>query len=260
MDVDRIYGSGLFTKDKFLFYERLPSTQDRAKELVKNGVGKAGYVIVANEQYRGRGKFRRVWSSHKGKSLTFSLIVEKLPLLSMKAALSVVEALKEECGLKTEIEWPNDIVIGNKKLCGILVEMERNLAVVGVGMNVNETGLPISNATSIRIETGEPASREVILSSFLYRFEYNIGKKDIIDSVREDLSFIDRYVEIETENGTIRGEFINLGEDGEIIIRTESGSIAGFLPGEAKRVHKLYADVRRLAQTQIKTVIKSLGN
>lgn len=241
MDVDRIYGGRLFTKEKFLFYKRLPSTQDRAKELIKNIVGEAGYVIIADEQYRGRGRFGRVWSSHKGKSLTFSLIIEKIPLLSMKAALSVVEALKDECELETEIEWPNDIVVNGRKLCGILVESERQLAVVGVGMNVNETVLPLESATSVRIETGIPASREAILSSFLSIFESNLTRENIMDCVREYLSFMDRYVEIETENGVIRGEFINLGEDGEIIIRTESGTIASFLPGEAKRVHKLSA-------------------
>ncbi|PIS25090.1 MAG: biotin--[acetyl-CoA-carboxylase] ligase, partial [bacterium (Candidatus Stahlbacteria) CG08_land_8_20_14_0_20_40_26] len=257
MDIDRIYGSRLFTKEKFLFYKRLPSTQDRAKELIKNGVGRPGYVIVADEQYRGRGRFRRVWSSHKGESLTFSFITEKIPLLSMRTALSVAKTLEEECGLRAEIEWPNDIVIGNKKICGILIETERELAIIGVGMNVNETVLPLESATSVRIETGIPASREAILSLFLSIFESNLTRENIMDCVREYLSFMDRYVEIETENGVVRGEFINLGEDGEIIIRTESGSIASFLPGEAKRVHKLTADARRLAQTQIKTVIKS---
>ncbi|MDO9575454.1 MAG: biotin--[acetyl-CoA-carboxylase] ligase [bacterium] len=241
MDVDRVYGSSLFTKDKFLFYERLPSTQDRAKELIKNGVGRPGYVIVADEQYRGRGRFRRVWSSRMGESLIFSFITEKIPLLSMRTALSVTETLEEECGLRAEIEWPNDIVVNGRKICGILIETERNLAIIGVGMNINETVLLLENATSVRIETGIPASREAILSSFLSIFESNLTRENIMDCVREYLSFIDRYVEIETENGIVRGEFINLGEDGEIIIRTESGTIAGFLPGEAERVHKLSA-------------------
>jgi len=246
VDVDRVYGGNeLFTKEKFLFYERLPSTQDRAKELIKSGVVKKGYAIVADEQYRGRGRFSRMWSSRKGKSLTFSLVVEKIPLLSMGTALSVVEALRDECGLWAEIEWPNDIVVSGQKICGILVEMQRQLAVIGVGVNVNETALPFDNATSIRMETGKPADRESILSAFLSIFEGNLKKENIMDSVREHLSFMNRYVEIETENGKVRGEFINLGDDGEIIIRTESGTATSFLPGEAKRVHKLDAPACR---------------
>ena len=240
MDVDSVIGTKwLFKSENFLFYDHLLSTQDRAKELIKNRVGKPGYVIISDEQYRGRGRFGRLWISEKGKSLTFTFIVEKIPLLSMRTALSIVETLKEECGLHTEIKWPNDVVIDGKKICGILVEIEKNLAIIGVGININETVPPLENATSVRIETMMSFSRESILSSFLSIFEHNFKKETIMESIREHLSFLDRYVEIKTKNGSVSGEFINLGDNEEIIIRTDSGSIVSFLPGEAKRVDRL---------------------
>ncbi len=230
------YRGSLFTNEKTLFFHRLKCTQDRARELVKNGIGETGYVIVADEQYRGRGRFGRQWSSESGRSLTFSLIVEKVSILPIRAALSVVETLKEECEINAEIKWPNDIIVNRKKISGILVEMERNFAIVGVGLNVNETVPPFANATSVRIETGRPANRERVLSSFLYRFECNLQNQEIMGTIKEHLSFMNKYTEIETTKGIKRGEFIDLGEEGEIIIRTDSGTIISFLPGEIRKV------------------------
>ncbi len=239
-DVDKLKGTErLFKIENFLFYQRLPSTQDRAKELIKTSSARQGYVVITDEQYRGRGRFGRTWKSTQGASLTFSLIVEKVPLLSMRTALSLLETLEDLCGIKGEIRWPNDVVVNGKKICGILIEIYKPLAVVGIGLNVNETTPPFSNATSIRLETGKSFSREPILSCFLQRFEYNLHIEGTMDILRGRLSFIDSYVEIETEGGTMCGEFFDLGEEGEMLIRTESGTIKGLLAGEVKKIREL---------------------
>ncbi len=247
MDVDRVYGGSLFTKEKFLFYQRLPSTQGRARELIRNGTADAGYVIIADEQYNGRGRFGREWLAEGEKSLTFSFVVKKNPLLTIQTAVSVIETLKEEYNLKSEIKWPNDIVIDGRKICGILVEMEKNLAIVGVGINVNETIPPYDNATSIRLEIKRPVSRELFLSSFFPILEENLKRGNIIiETARKHLSFLGRYVEIETKDGILKGEFIDIGGNGEMIMRVENGAMVSLLPGEVKKVIK-QKDYREVA-------------
>lgn len=242
IDVDSIRETEwLFKSKNFLCYGRLPSTQDRAKELIKNGACKPGHVIIADEQYSGRGRFGSPWRSEKGASLTFSIIVENVPLLPMRAALSVLETLLDKCRISAEIRWPNDIVVKGKKLCGILVETYKQLAVVGVGLNVNETSFSLKGATSIRLETGKLFSREPILSYFLQTFEKTMKIDGVMELVRPKLSLINSLIEFETEYGIIRGEFLDLGDEGEILVRTESGIIKGFAPGEVKNVRRTYS-------------------
>ena len=132
---------------KIYRFKSLTSTQDKAKELSKKKLSDA--VIVAENQTRGRGRFKRKWSSDKG-GLWMSISLKpddtkNLQYLTFAAAISVVKSIKKIANLKTSIKWPNDIHYKGKKLCGILTEGifgNENYAIVGIGVNVNQNKFP----------------------------------------------------------------------------------------------------------------------
>ena len=118
---------------------------DEARRLAQSGC-EEGTVVVAEEQTAARGRFDRRWVSPPGENLCFSVILKRVstssPYANMAAALAVVRAVGSLDGLWPSIKWPNDVRVGGRKLCGILVEAALEsrrvpFAVVGVGLNVN---------------------------------------------------------------------------------------------------------------------------
>src|SRR5579863_2617790 len=127
-----------------------------------------GSVFIAEEQLAGRGRGGHTWHSEAGQGIYLSVILRPVIeassalALSLIAGLAVHDALKEVCGVEADLRWPNDLLLGGKKLAGILTETSADMkrihhAVVGVGVNVNHTTFPpelAAQATSLRIETG----------------------------------------------------------------------------------------------------------
>jgi BirA family biotin operon repressor/biotin-[acetyl-CoA-carboxylase] ligase len=143
---------------------------DMARQLVREGA-REGMVILADEQTQGRGRLGRQWLSRPGQSLSLSVILHptlrRLPQLNMVASLATVRAITEVTGLRPTIKWPNDILLGGKKVSGILIENifdgpALKAAVVGIGVNVNldPSSLPeiAAIATSLSIEAGRDLS------------------------------------------------------------------------------------------------------
>ena len=129
------------------YYNRLESTNNEAWELIEED-NRHGTVIVTDNQTKGRGRRDNSWIMVAGKSLAFSLIIEKqypntcAGLISLATGISVVESLNTR-GVEAKLKWPNDIFLGKKKLGGILCETKINKnkiekIVIGVGINVNE--------------------------------------------------------------------------------------------------------------------------
>ena len=146
-------------KYKTYHFKSLTSTQDKAKEFSKNGI--SNIVIIADIQTKGRGRFKRKWHSSKN-GLWMSILLKpknagKIQYLTFIASITVVKAIEKICELKTNIKWPNDIHYKKKKLCGILTEGifgKENYAVVGIGLNVNQTKFPVeieNSSSSLRI-------------------------------------------------------------------------------------------------------------
>jgi BirA family biotin operon repressor/biotin-[acetyl-CoA-carboxylase] ligase len=145
-------------------YESVDSTQTTASELITAGADVG--VIVARHQTNGKGRFGRKWHSSPGEVLAMSIVFDEHPrpyLLGMACALGVAEALG------AQIQWPNDVVIGGKKVAGILTEIKpdrrsRRLPVVGIGVNLNQTHLPdeiAHRAVSLRMRDGQMHDAEV---------------------------------------------------------------------------------------------------
>lgn len=155
-----------FIGRKIHHYESLSSTMDVAFNLAIDAAPE-GTVVVAEGQHCGRGRMGRQWISPKAKGIYFSLILRpkilpnEAPKLTLLTAVAVAEAVRKTTGLSALIKWPNDIFIGEKKLGGILTELNAEVdrvkfVIIGVGINVNlkKTQLPF-RATSVRNELGK---------------------------------------------------------------------------------------------------------
>ena len=141
-----------------------------------------GALVVADEQTQGRGRLGRRWEAPPGTSLLFSLALrprvpgDRLPELSLVAGGAVAEAVADATGLDVEVKFPNDLLVGGRKVAGILAEAREGLVVLGIGVNVNqradelpgETRLP---ATSLRLAGGRELDRAELLVAILARLE-----------------------------------------------------------------------------------------
>ncbi len=132
-----------------------------------------GALVVAEEQFAGRGRTSRVWLSEKSAGIYMSILLRpkltpvQAPALTLAAGLAARDAVAEQSGVEADIRWPNDVLLNEKKLCGILTEMYAEpdrikFVVIGIGLNVNHAKMPAaiaSIATSLRIETGRVHER-----------------------------------------------------------------------------------------------------
>ena len=133
-----------FIGQRVIYYPSLTSTMEVAKQEAQLAAVE-GTVIIADEQTAGRGRIKRAWLSPKG-SIALSIIlypsVVNLPSLIMLASLAVVHSIEAVTGLKSQIKWPNDVLVNDRKVCGILIEssVRGNIvdyAIIGIGVNVN---------------------------------------------------------------------------------------------------------------------------
>jgi BirA family biotin operon repressor/biotin-[acetyl-CoA-carboxylase] ligase len=184
-----------FIGKRIYHYKRIPSTQQLAISFAETNIrDENGTVILADEQYDGKGRGNKKWISPKG-GLWMSLIIKpkiefnKINILSLIAAISVCEIINEMFNLKTRIKWPNDIVIYNKKIAGIIIDSSINNSnidyiVIGIGINIVIDILKINlflsssnrlsqNVTSLQHEVKEKCiDRFILLKQLLERIEY----------------------------------------------------------------------------------------
>ncbi|MGC8773876.1 MAG: biotin--[acetyl-CoA-carboxylase] ligase [Chlorobaculum sp.] len=238
----------------FIYLESIDSTNLLARASAREGAVE-GTVVVADSQTGGRGRMRRAWVSPAGVNLYCSIVLRppvpsvRVPEVPLVAAAAIHEAVTQECpGLAAFIKWPNDIITGGRKLCGILCEMESepdctHFVVVGFGLNVNLDPVPEELreiATSIAIETGSRMSRARLLAAVLNRFEQLY--RDWLE--KENLAFILPYLEahawlkgrelkIEQFNTVLTGTEAGLSPQGHLLLRTADGALLPVTSGEA---------------------------
>src|SRR5215210_4476344 len=160
-----------------LRFDSLPSTNTEAARQAALGVPE-GLCVVAREQTAGRGRRERSWVSPKDAGLYLSVVLRPTlearlwPLIMLTAALAVRDALLEACGLEADIKWPNDLLAGGRKLCGILAETAEGTraraVVLGIGVNLKRNSFPheLSNtATSVEEQTGRAPDAERLLEA-----------------------------------------------------------------------------------------------
>jgi BirA family biotin operon repressor/biotin-[acetyl-CoA-carboxylase] ligase len=161
----------------YRYAEITPSTQRMLAEDTAEGA-----VAVAEEQTEGRGRLGRAWEAPGGTSVLVSVLLlpavatPRLPELSLVAGGAVAEAILEVTGIEPTIKFPNDVLIGRRKVAGILAESSEGRVVLGIGVNANQTleQLPAdaqTEPTSLRLELGEPVSRLQLLAAILLQLE-----------------------------------------------------------------------------------------
>ena len=156
------------------------STNAYLKDLLVSQNPPDGTVVQTNWQKKGRGQLGREWLSDPGKNLTISILkrfealeVSNQFILSIITSLALVDVLSKHQVPSVRVKWPNDIMSGNQKICGILVEnivKGRHLkaSIIGLGLNVNQDEFPSGlNATSIQLKTGKELSLDSILKDLM---------------------------------------------------------------------------------------------
>ncbi len=231
----------------FYPFRSLGSTQDCAKRLAAGGAHD-GAVVLADYQTRGRGRFGRAWLSEPGMNLLISVLLRprvppvRLPQLSLMAAVASAEAILDVSRLEAGIRWPNDLLIGERKVGGILSESaggngEIACVVVGIGINVNQTAFPEGlggRATSLALETGGPHDRERLCEALLASLDrwYRIFLGDGFPPVRAAWRTLSVTLGEEVSASGVMGTAIDLDEDGALVVETRSGSKVRVLSGE----------------------------
>jgi BirA family biotin operon repressor/biotin-[acetyl-CoA-carboxylase] ligase len=234
-------------------FASLPSTNTEAAQRALAGAAE-GLVIVAGEQTAGRGRLDRQWVSPLGAGLYFSILLRpKAPpadwsVLPLMAAVAVHDALVEAFGLETDIKWPNDILAGERKLCGILAEaIESSVVVVGIGINLTADAFPPelkTVATSVQQELGRPPDFELlllVLSEMLARryetFCGAAGPVAIINEWTRRSSYASgKRVRVTCVNQEFCGVTRGLESDGALRVETDAGEIKTVRAGDVTSV------------------------
>jgi BirA family biotin operon repressor/biotin-[acetyl-CoA-carboxylase] ligase len=228
-----------------LRFESLPSTNVEGARLAAEGAPE-GLCIVAAEQTAGRGRLQRQWVSPKGAGLYFSILLRPQfeqngwPLLTLMAAVAVNDALRESCGLETDIKWPNDVLADDRKLCGILAETVETIlgraVVVGIGINLTMQSLPEELAPLATSVEGASA-RKVDLESLLAALTNALGRhyevlnkplgaETIIREWCARSSYCEgKFVRVVETNETFTGTTRGLVYDGALRVETDGGEI-----------------------------------
>jgi len=243
-------------KPKILRFESLPSTNTELARLASEGA-EEGLSIVADEQTAGRGRLRRAWSSPKRAGLYFSILFRPtIPtchwaLITFMAALAVGDALKEASGLQTDIKWPNDLLSGERKICGILAEATETpngrAVVAGIGINLTQDAFPgeLTNvATSVSEATGQQPDRETILAALLRALSrwYPLlnepsGREEIVAAWSRRSSYATgRLVQVSNGDEVWQGTTCGVERDGALRLKTASGELKLVRAGDVSSV------------------------
>jgi BirA family biotin operon repressor/biotin-[acetyl-CoA-carboxylase] ligase len=229
-----------------IFYSRtVTSTNAWAKKLADQGAPE-GTVTIAETQTHGRGRLRRKWVSPVG-GLWFSVILRpKLGLtealkLTFVACLAVAETLEEQYGIRTEIKWPNDVLVNRQKICGVLGQTstagkEVNTVVLGIGINANfdaQLVLPQSiraAATSLKTQLNHNILLEELFNRILEKLEATYmlytrhGFSPILKEWKKRAHFLGQEVEVKNRNEMITGLAYDVDQDGSLILILKNGT------------------------------------
>jgi BirA family transcriptional regulator, biotin operon repressor / biotin---[acetyl-CoA-carboxylase] ligase len=238
------------------YFKEVDSTNDVAKYLAEEGA-EEGTIVVAEIQNRGKGRRGKTWISPPG-GVWMSIILRpdippfNAPQLTLVTGVAVAETLKKECDLDVGIKWPNDILIGNKKVCGILTEVNAsiekvNYVVVGIGIDMN-VDVPLfppdlqKGATSLKNELNTEINGALLVQKFLLEFEniynkFKAGKfPEILNEWRSLSKTIGCNVEVRTRGKTVRGEAVGINKEGILILELEDGSLRKMISGECLHI------------------------
>lgn len=238
-----------------LRYDTLGSTNTEAANQARLGAAE-GLCVIADQQTAGRGRHGREWISAEGSGLYFSIVLRPkiemrfLPLITLMTGVAVHDTLNE-FGLKPDIKWVNDILIGDDKISGILaetVDTSTGVAViVGIGVNLTSSSFPeeiAETATSIEMETGNSVTADELaerLTHYLSYF-YDIlndenGAGEIVHQWKQRSTYFSgKRVRVTLEHSAFEGTTDGLEENGALRVKTSNGSVTIVQAGDVERL------------------------
>jgi BirA family biotin operon repressor/biotin-[acetyl-CoA-carboxylase] ligase len=244
-----------FIGKKIRYLENTPSTIWVGKQMCLEGdVGKMhGMVIIAEEQTGGIGRMGRAWVSPSGGIWITVVLKPRIPIdhifmITMAGSIAIARAIRKEFDLGALIKWPNDIFIGNKKVAGLLLELDAeadsvHYCLLSIGIDVNVPLNQFSPAlqkdiTSISAEVGHEVDRASFLARILKEFESRYlliesGEYETITREWKSLSCtLEKRVQIRTLKNSFEGEAIDIDEFGALIIRKDNGKLERVISGD----------------------------
>lgn len=244
LDIDRVQEQ--FPGRILLWTESTDSTMLDAASLAAGGCP-SGTVVGTEEQKSGQGRLGRSWHSEKGSGLYFSVVLwvplppEELPILTMAAGLAVAEAITQVTGVPVDLRWPNDILIGERKVCGILIQQHHQALVCGIGINCEQTAFPAELrdlAASLRMTTGRQVDREALLCAVLESLDRHVellrtqGKSAVLRLFTAASSYVSgRRVVVDQLDQQLRGVTAGLDENGFLQLELDNGKRALIIAG-----------------------------
>jgi BirA family biotin operon repressor/biotin-[acetyl-CoA-carboxylase] ligase len=248
------------------FYPEVDSTNVTAMELAQEDAPE-GTVVLADKQLHGRGRGDRSWHSPAGVGIYCSIVLRpelspaKTMLLTLMTAVAIAKAVATETNLSPRIKWPNDILINDKKVVGILLESKVGAsgvehAIIGFGINVNHTPADLtqelwSTASSLFIEVGEPVDRRELIIKILTEVEYlyeGLQQGDvaiILEEWRHFSATLGRHVRILQQGELREGIAVDVTEEGALLVRVEQNSLITVHAGDIEHLRIVTDDEDR---------------
>jgi BirA family biotin operon repressor/biotin-[acetyl-CoA-carboxylase] ligase len=260
--------------DRFVFLPTVDSTNTLAMSLARQG-SEEGVIVLTDSQKAGKGRQGRRWVDRAGCNVLLSTLLRPLfppHLLVMVASLAVVDTIATVCGIAATIKWPNDVLIGERKVAGILIETSHDLsgrlaAVVGIGVNVNghssnyaaevsDPSMPVQwlseKVTTLAQECGHGVSREAFIAHLLVQIERSylalqqeaniIRTTNIMPSLSisrlihekwsELLSTLGRAIQVRQGDTLLSGVAEGVNDNGELLLRCHSGECISITWGD----------------------------
>jgi BirA family biotin operon repressor/biotin-[acetyl-CoA-carboxylase] ligase len=234
-------------------FQETTSTNDVIEKLARDGV-REGVVVFAESQTKGRGRLGRKWLSPAHKGLWFSILLrpdlhpQETTQLTVASATALRRAILAETNLRAEIKWPNDLLLGGKKVAGILTELNAELdkvryVILGIGIDANLDAHELPNdlkkiATSLKIESGEKISRAELAAAILRELDFDYARvcagkfPAIADEWEAHCATIGKNVTVHVGDRRFRGRAESLDDDGALRVRTEHGHLERIIGGD----------------------------
>lgn len=232
-------------ESKIIYQAELPSTMDAAKQLARKGCPDFT-TVIAGRQTSGRGRLNRQWISDEG-GLYFTVVLrpELPPVLSFRvgflASLTLARTLNEMFGVDVRVKWPNDLLVGERKICGMLSELEAEadrvaFINVGVGLNVNNDPSGIEPAaTSLKAILGRKVSIKDIVARYLDAFErrmQTLAHDQVVEEWKTYTVTLNREVRVVTNRDVFTGKAIDVDDNGALVLKCADGSVKKILYGD----------------------------
>ena len=241
------------------WYPEVGSTNDVARRLAEGGAPE-GTVVVAGRQVAGRGRLRRFWWSPPG-GLWMSLVLrptlppERLPLLTLAVATAVAEAVELLAGRPVAVKWPNDVLVDDRKIAGILLETVTHphgaeYVVAGIGVNLDVQGEPVPEELADRItwlgrEAPQPVTVNDVAETILQRLEarylqlHGEGGEPVLAAWRSRAAWLGEPVRIVLPGGEVEGIALDVAADGSLVVEQAGGTRRRILAGDVQRLRPL---------------------